>query len=97
MAKTRKCAFKVKEDRDSMVYSPSHYNDTGIEAIDAIRAALGDEGFRSYCRGNALKYLWRAEHKGNTRQDIEKAIWYLRAMIGDDPRLDELTSNTTTT
>lgn len=27
---------------------------------DAIRAALGDAGFVSYCRGCQIKYAWRA-------------------------------------
>jgi len=27
--------------------------------------------------GNAVKYISRAEHKGNKQQDLEKAIWYL--------------------
>lgn len=28
--------------------------------------------------GNSLKYLWRAELKGATKQDLEKAIWYIQ-------------------
>ena len=34
--------------------SPSHYQQGEIETIDAIRAALGKEGFESYCAGNCL-------------------------------------------
>jgi len=77
--------------KDPQVHSPKHYNEEDIEAIDAIKAALG-VGFPAYCRGNALKYIWRALYKGQERQDIEKAIWYLRISIGDDPRNDELIS-----
>ena len=47
--------MKTKED---MVNNPFHYNQAGIEAIDAIRAATG-EGFEYYLQGNILKYLWR--------------------------------------
>ena len=58
------------------VASPQHYTAGSIECIDAIRAALGDEGFLAYCRGNALKYVWRAPLKASA-QDLRKAIWYL--------------------
>ena len=55
-------------------------------AANAIRAALGDEGFLAYCRGNALKYVWRAPLKASA-QDLRKAIWYLdraATMLEDD-------------
>lgn len=71
-----------------MVNSPSHYNQGGIECIDAIRAALGDEGFKAYCRGNAIKYTWRAGLKLDEVEDLKKAAWYNRMAAGDDPRKD---------
>ena len=59
-----------------MVNHPPHYqSDNGIECIDAIRAALGREGFIAYCRGNAIKYLWR--DKVDNVEDRNKAIWYI--------------------
>jgi hypothetical protein len=27
--------------------------------------------------GNAVKYISRADHKGNKKQDLEKAKWYI--------------------
>ena len=30
---------------------------------------------------NAMKYIWRAGDKGNTVQDLEKAVWYLKCEI----------------
>lgn len=62
------------------VEHPSHYlrDDSGIECIDAIRAALGREGFIAYCKGNALKYCWRSDHKGTPAEDLRKAGWYLQ-------------------
>jgi hypothetical protein len=68
------------------VNRPSHYNKGGIECIDAIREALGDEGFKAYCRGNAIKYTWRAGLKLNEKEDLLKASWYNRMAAGDDPR-----------
>lgn len=59
-----------------MVNHPPHYTAGDIECIDAIRAALGDAGFVAYCRGNAIKYLWRTGRKGNAQEDLQKAAWY---------------------
>ena len=33
--------------------------------------------FQGYLKGNALKYLIRYKHKGNPKQDLDKALWYL--------------------
>ena len=69
----------AKGPEPDMVNHPPHYNQGKVEAIDAIEAALGPEGFKAYCRGNAIKYLWRAEHKHkeNNKQDWDKANWYI--------------------
>lgn len=70
-----------------MVNHPPHYQTGGIECIDAIRAALGLEGFVAYCRGNSIKYSWRAGKKDETAQDLRKAAWYLNRAA------DELAKN----
>lgn len=58
------------------VNNPSHYQSkSGIECIDAIRAALTPEEFRGFCKGNIIKYVWRERHKGQD-ESLEKAIWY---------------------
>ena len=71
------------------VNNPPHYNQSGIECIDAIRAALGDEGFKSYCQGNAIKYLWRHQYKGKPVEDLHKAQWYINKII-EVEQMDEL-------
>lgn len=54
------------------VNHPAHYKVGGIETIDFIEAKkLG------YNLGNVVKYITRADHKGNRKQDLEKALWYL--------------------
>ena len=58
------------------VHSPAHYTQGGIETIDFIRAKLTPEEFRGYCKGNALKYVSRAELK-NGDEDLRKAGVYL--------------------
>ena len=61
------------------VNKPTHYNQSGIECIDAIQAATGD-GYEYYLQGNILKYLWRYRYK-NGIEDLRKAQWYLNKLI----------------
>ena len=59
------------------VNHPAHYKAGGIETIDFIEAKkLG------YNLGNVVKYITRADLKGNRKQDLEKALWYLKREIG---------------
>jgi hypothetical protein len=64
-----------------LINHPDHYNQSEIECIDAIAAALTPDEFRGYCKGNVLKYVWRERHKGNA-QSLKKARWYLERLIG---------------
>ena len=51
-------AATSEQPKQDMVNHPPHYqSDNGVECIDAIRAALGRDGFIAYCRGNAMKYI----------------------------------------
>ncbi len=63
--------------------NPEHYRKADIECIDAIAAALGPDGFKEYCRGQVMKYLWRYQHKGKPREDLAKADWYLQRLRGE--------------
>ena len=65
----------AKESADP-VNHPKHYKVGGIETIDFIEA----KGL-SYHLGNVVKYITRADHKGNRLQDLEKAQWYLSREI----------------
>lgn len=56
-----------------MVNHPDHYKGHNIEVIDIIEDF--DLGFSL---GNIIKYVLRADSKGNDVQDLEKALWYLR-------------------
>ena len=69
------------ETQSDMVNHPPHYNQSGIECIEAIYHALGNEGFKAYCHGNAQKYLWRHAYKGNAVEDLKKAKWYINQII----------------
>lgn len=59
------------------VNKPVHYNQAGIECIDAIEAMTEKmSGNIAPHAANVLKYLWRCEYK-NGLEDIRKAKWYL--------------------
>lgn len=63
------------------VSHPSHYTHGGIECIEAIKAALTEEEFRGYCKGNILKYTWREKYKKGD-EDLKKAKWYVTYILG---------------
>jgi hypothetical protein len=68
--------IEMFEPATDPVNHPAHYKVGGIETIDFIEAKkLG------YNLGNVVKYLTRADHKGNRKQDLEKALWYLNREI----------------
>jgi hypothetical protein len=67
---------KKHTEQPDMVNHPKHYNVDGYEVIDII-----DAFGLNFNMGNALKYLLRADRKGNKEQDINKAIWYLQREI----------------
>jgi translation initiation factor 2B subunit (eIF-2B alpha/beta/delta family) len=56
-----------------LVNHPEHYQAHGLEVIEVI------EAFNlNFSLGNAIKYILRAEKKANKKQDLEKALWYLK-------------------
>ena len=73
----------VSGRQPDMVDKPAHYmliEAKDVQAIDVIRAVLGEEGYTAYCRGNALKYLLR--DKWNRIEDVGKARTYCDFMLG---------------
>lgn len=60
------------EDQSDPVNHPKHYTShpAGVECI-AVTEHM------NFCRGNAVKYIWRAGDKGNEIEDLKKARWYL--------------------
>lgn len=57
------------------VNNPKHYNlhPSGVECITVT------EHF-NFNIGNAIKYLWRSDHK-NGLEDLKKAAWYINREI----------------
>ena len=75
-AKTSPIQIEMLEPASDPVNHPAHYKYGGIETIDFIEAKeLG------YNLGNVVKYVTRSDHKGNRKQDLEKAMWYLTREI----------------
>lgn len=62
-------------EQASAVNHPAHYNrhPAGIECIDVVEHL-------PFNVGNAIKYLWRYEHK-NGVEDLRKAVWYIEREI----------------
>lgn len=54
------------------VNHPKHYTEhpSGVECIQITE-------HMNFCRGNAVKYIWRAGEKGDEIEDLKKARWYL--------------------
>jgi len=72
--------MKEKSKDVDNVNHPPHYNQAGIECIDAIAAALSPEELRGYYKGNVLKYTWRERYK-NGIEDLKKAQFYLNKLV----------------
>ena len=63
--------------------SPQHYqkHPSGLECISVARD-------QTFCIGSALKYLWRAGHKGDRLEDLQKSRQYLVWAIENCDRID---------
>lgn len=57
----------------AVVNHPPHYTKGKIEVIEAI-----EDWKLSFHLSNAIKYIARSAHKGKEREDLEKAIWYIK-------------------
>jgi hypothetical protein len=64
--------------------NPDHYKNhpSKVECIQIT------EHF-NFCRGNAIKYLWRAGEKGDAIEDLKKARWYVDREIQRLERMRE--------
>lgn len=66
--------MKIKPTFNEDTTNPSHYRShpSGIECIQVTQSM-------SFCLGNAVKYIWRADLKNNDGgvEDLKKAAWYI--------------------
>ena len=63
------------------VSKPAHYNNGGMECIEAIEGMLDHDEYIGYLRGNSLKYRWRYRYKGKPMEDLRKAEWYEKRLM----------------
>lgn len=61
----------MTDDYD-VVEKPVHYNShpSGVECIQITE-------HMSFLLGNVVKYVWRADLKGDAIEDLKKARWYI--------------------
>lgn len=74
-------------------HDPDHYRGD-IEAIDAMRSALGKEGFTAYLRGTIIKYCWRLGRKDQDYKEAKKALQYCQWLydnLMDKPLSENIT------
>lgn len=67
------CRFShLHDDHNDPVNHPQHYtaHPSGVECIQ-ITEHMG------FNLGNVIKYVWRADLKGQSVEDLKKARWYL--------------------
>ena len=70
---------------NDLVNNPKHYTQhkSGIKCIEITEHL-------NFNRGNAIKYAWRANDKGATLQDFDKAKWYVNREISRLERVNEV-------
>ena len=66
---------KDKTMKDN-VNQPKHYTShkSGVECLTITK-------HMDFCLGNAVKYIWRADLKGDAIEDLKKAQFYLNTAI----------------
>ena len=69
--------------RPDMVNSPAHYTRGKQECIDIIEDVIKDapDPVTGSLHSHVLKYVLRLWLKDNSKQDAEKAVWYLKRLI----------------
>lgn len=77
------CEQAAKTDK------PPHYTTGTQQTIDHIREVLGEDGFRAYAHGSAMKYIARAGKKGDFAEDMRKAANFCNWAAGIDWRETE--------
>lgn len=91
MLRNRETENNLKMTED-VVKRPSHYMlEDGTEVKNHIRSILGDDGFKSWAIGNAIKYVSRYKDKGKPIQDLKKAqenIQMVIDVLGEQDDLD---------
>ena len=73
--------FVARAEPNEMVNHPKHYNTEGLECIDVMIKLFGKDAVLNFCMLNSFKYQRRCNSKGNCKQDLSKARWYLNKYL----------------
>jgi hypothetical protein len=58
------------------IFQPDYYKQMTVEPIRVIRSVLTPEQLEGFYKGNMIKYLLRAPHKGHYEEDMDKMTTY---------------------
>jgi hypothetical protein len=83
-------ARETLREINDLVNHPPHYtaHPSGVECIQVTE-------HMNFCLGNAVKYIWRADLKGDAIEDLKKAVWYVNREIKRREALSVTTSTKT--
>lgn len=73
-------SFKESTQANGQQYGGDHYVNMGVQPWQAMEAWMTTEAFAGFLRGNAIKYLARADKKGGV-EDLKKARHYLDKLL----------------
>lgn len=72
--------FQESPKANAQQYGGDHYVNMGVQPWSAMESWMSPEAFAGFLRGNAIKYLARADKKGGT-EDLKKARHYLDKLL----------------
>jgi hypothetical protein len=63
---------KRRKSKIDLINHPPHYmaHPSGVECIEITEHL-------NFCIGNAVKYLWRTDEKGDPVENLKKAVFYI--------------------
>ena len=61
--------------------TPTYYKKSGLEVFDVLRAFLGEERFKGFLEGNAIKYILRLDGKDTRISNLTKASHYIAKLL----------------
>lgn len=64
----------MNDSREGFAVNAKHY--VAKSPIEFMQSVMTKEQFMGFCIGNTIKYLMRADHKGQHDSDINKAKQY---------------------
>lgn len=72
---------ETKNNEDGNAKSSTHYQQGRLQPIEIMQDYMTNEEMKGFVKGNAIKYILRAEFKGTEEKDIVKAMQYMKWYI----------------